>query len=164
MKHRDKKKAHQQPPSKSVSNRVETDEWPRVRKHLRMGWWSLLLFLSLGILLESMHGFKVQWYIGEQNATRRLMWTLAHAHGTLMSLIHLGYAFFLHVVASGSPRTASIRSWCFTLATLLIPTGFFLGGLVIYDGDPGLGILLVPIGAGLLFAGVLLTALAIEQR
>ena len=45
------------------------------------------------------------------------------------------------------------------LASLLLPGGFFLGGVVIYAGDPGLGILLVPVGALLLLTAVLLTAL-----
>ena len=36
--------------------------------------------------------------------------------------------------------------------TLLL--GFFLGGLFVHAGDPGLGILLVPVGAALLFAAV----------
>ena len=33
-----------------------------------------------------------------------------------------------------------------------------LGGLVIYNGDPGVGILLLPIGALLLFGAVFLAA------
>jgi hypothetical protein len=35
-----------------------------------------------------------------------------------------------------------------------MPLGFFLGGLKFYGGDPGLGIVLVPIGAALLLLGV----------
>ncbi len=48
-------------------------------------------------------------------------------------------------------------------ALVLVPGGFFLGGLFIHDGDPGLGILLLPPGAALLFAGVLLTASGIRS-
>ena len=40
----------------------------------------------------------------------------------------------------------------------LLPAGFFLGGLYIYSGDPGLGIALVPAGGLLLFVAVALTA------
>ena len=39
-----------------------------------------------------------------------------------------------------------------------MPAGFFLGGTIIYGGDPGLGIILLPIGAVLLLIAVLLTA------
>ena len=37
---------------------------------------------------------------------------------------------------------------------VLVPAGFLLGGLVIHDGDPGLGVMLVPVGALLLLYGV----------
>jgi hypothetical protein len=32
-------------------------------------------------------------------------------------------------------------------AGILLPLGFFLGGVVIHGGDPGLAVLLVPVGA-----------------
>ena len=32
-------------------------------RHLRVGWWSVLCFLSLGFLLELLHGFKVGLYL-----------------------------------------------------------------------------------------------------
>ena len=66
-----------------------------VRRHLLFGWWSLLVFLSLGLGLETLHGFKVGWYLDVANEARRLTWTLAHAHGTLLGLIHLGFAWSL---------------------------------------------------------------------
>ncbi len=33
-----------------------------------------------------------------------------------------------------------------TVSALLVPGGFFLGGLQVYSGDPSLGIVLVPLG------------------
>ena len=33
---------------------------------------------------------------------------------------------------------------------MLLPGGFFLGGVTFYSGDPGVGVLLVPIGGVLL--------------
>jgi hypothetical protein len=44
-----------------------------------------------------------------------------------------------------------------------MPAGFFLGGVFVYAGDPGLGILLVPVGGILLFAAVFMTARALKQ-
>jgi len=35
-----------------------------------------------------------------------------------------------------------------------MPIGFLLGGVVIHDGDPGVGGALVPVGALLLLCGV----------
>ena len=43
-------------------------------------------------------------------------------------------------------------------ATWLMPAGFFLGGLVVYGGDPSPAILLVPIGGALLLYAVWRTA------
>jgi hypothetical protein len=47
-------------------------------------------------------------------------------------------------------------------ASVLLPGGFFLGGFFIYDGDPGLGALLVPVGGVLLLIAVFLTARGIS--
>ena len=41
-------------------------------RHLRFGWWSLLVFATLGLVLESLHGFKVRAYLDVSNETRRL--------------------------------------------------------------------------------------------
>jgi hypothetical protein len=129
------------------------------RRHLRFGWWMLLLFLTLGLGLETLHGFKVSFYLKVSNETRRTMWTLAHAHGTLLALASLAFASMVRLVPGWSSRHRAVASACLRGATVLMPAGFFLGGLFIYSGDPGLGILLVPIGGIMLFVGVLLTAL-----
>src|SRR5438128_8366345 len=63
-----------------------------IRRHLHFGWWTLLIFLTAGLALEALHGFKVEAYLKVSNETRRLMWTLAHAHGTLLGLVNLGFA------------------------------------------------------------------------
>lgn len=147
-------------PSTVARDAVSTDasQTATARRHLRIGWWSLLTFLSLGILLETLHGLKTGWYLDVGVETRRLMWTLAHTHGTLLALVNLGFAATLTITTAwpaGSRRLASI---CLLLAILLMPTGFFFAGVWIYDGDPGLGVFLVPVGAVAMFVAVLLTA------
>ena len=140
-----------------------------VRRHLRLGWWSILVFLSLGIGLEVLHGFKADLYLNVANETRRLMWTLAHAHGVLIGLIHIGFALSLRALTihpeneSGSTSWARVPSLCLAGATIFLPGGFFLGGVVVYGGDPGKGILLVPVGAALLFIAVLRIALRVTR-
>lgn len=134
----------------------------RALVHLRLGWWSLLCFLSLGIVLETLHGFKVDWYMDAGNKTRRLMWTLAHAHGTLIALIHIVFGLTLRDFSIDTARLRGLGSPCLMGAGVLLPGGFFLGGVKFYAGDPGLGILLVPVGAALLFLAVLLTALDVR--
>src|ERR1700687_4733070 len=127
-------------------------------RHLRFGWWSLLVFATLGLVLESLHGFKVRAYLDVSNETRRLMWTLAHAHGTLLGVVNVLFGLTLR----GPPSMAETRqrfvSTLLVSATVLLPLGFFLGGVVIYSGDPGLGILLLPVGAMLLLAALYLIA------
>jgi hypothetical protein len=124
------------------------------RRHLRFGWWSLLLFATLGLVLESLHGFKVRAYLDVSNETRRLMWTLAHAHGTLLAIIHI--VFGLTLRGGTAPVLANQRliSTSLHAASVLLPGGFFLGGVVFYAGDPGVGVLLVPAGAVLLLYAI----------
>jgi hypothetical protein len=126
------------------------------RRHLRWGWWSLLGFLTLGIALETLHGFKIGWYLNVSSQTRRLMWTLAHAHGALIALVHI--VFGLQVRGLPEARWMRLASPSLIGAVILLPGGFLLGGIFPHEGDPGLGALLVPVGAVLLFVAVLLTA------
>ena len=128
------------------------------RLHLKVGWWSLLLFLTLGLILETLHGFKVGLYLDVSNSTRRLMWTLAHAHGTLFSILNVVFAMSIRLMPDWKATSRTLASRCLLGALLLIPLGFFLGGVFIQGGDPGIGVILVPPGAFLLFLAVLLTA------
>ena len=121
-------------------------------RHLRFGWWSLFAFLTLGVLLEALHGFKLGWYLNVDVEMRRLMFTLAHAHGTLLALVNIAAGLTMRTVKGF--ELARAPSLALLWGSLLLPIGFFLGGLVIHDGDPGLGVLLVPIGALLLLYGV----------
>jgi len=132
-----------------------------VARHLRVGWWSLAVFLTLGSVLEALHGFKVGWYLDVSNATRRLLLTLAHVHGTLLALVHLAFAATLHLRTPAALPRAALASACLLGAGIALPAGFLLGGLWPWGGDPGLGIVLVPVGAALLLVGVVVVALGL---
>jgi len=119
------------------------------RRHLRFGWWSLLLFATLGLVLESLQGLKVRAYLDVSNETRRLMWTLAHAHGTLLAIVHVIFALTWRSAPASLPSPRLISA-SLIAASVLLPGGFFLGGVTFYSGDPGVGVLLVPIGGMLL--------------
>jgi hypothetical protein len=136
------------------------EESARSTRHLRLGWWSLLVFVLLGLVLEALHGFKVGWYLESTSSARRLAWTLAHAHGTLLAVVNLVLGATHERYAGWTPRSRRFASNCLIGATVILPAGFFLGGLFPYEGDPGLGILLVPLGGGLLALAVLSIALA----
>lgn len=128
------------------------------RRHLRFGWWSLLLFATLGLVLESLHGFKVSAYLDVSNETRRLMWTLAHAHGGLLSMVHVLFGLTVRVAPDFGIGNRPLISRCLIGASIVLPGGFFLGGIGSYGGDPGVGVLLVPVGAAVLLIAVFLLA------
>ena len=130
------------------------------RFHLRFGWWLLLVFVVLGSVLESLHGFKVAWYLDVGHESRRLLWRLSHAHGTFLALVNMGFAVTLWIQDCEATSQLMVASRCLLAAALLIPGGFFLGGTVIYAGDPGVGIILLPVGALLLIFAVGMTAMA----
>ncbi len=137
---------------------LETSQRVAVR-HLRLGWWALLVYLLLGLVLETLHGFKVGAYLDVGNETRRLMWRLAHAHGTLLALVNIAYG----LTVRGAPLAAgSLVSPCLLGALVLIPLGFFGGGIVLHGADPGLAVLLVPAGAVALAVGVAGAARAVR--
>jgi hypothetical protein len=129
-----------------------------VRRHLRIGYAGLAVFVTLGGLLEAFHGFKVGFYLDADSETRRLMWRLAHAHGTLLSVLHVVYALTVKAVP-GAARP--LASGTLTAALLLVAGGFFAGGVSVHGGDPGLGVLLVPAGFVALLASVVVTVRAL---
>lgn len=116
---------------------------PYCTRHLRIGYFGLALFVTLGLGLEAMHAFKVAAYLDVENETRRLMWRLAHAHGTLLALLHVAYGLTVRAVPSAG---RGLTSASLGAALLLIPGGFFLGGVAVHGGDPSVGIALVPAG------------------
>lgn len=130
---------------------------PVIRRHLAWGWWSLALFTLLGLVLEAAHGLKLGWYLDTTNATRRLSLTLGHAHGTLLGLVHLAFAGTARLLTLG--ETAMARaSFALRAVTVLMPLGFFAGGLSFYAGDPGFAIALVPPAGALLVIALAMIA------
>lgn len=113
-------------------------------RHLRVGWAALFLFATLGVLLEALHAFKAPWYLGVASESRRLLFTLAHAHGVALSLVNLAFAATAHLLPRRAHPAASLA---LVVGTILVPGGFFLGGLFVHGGDPGLGAILIPPGA-----------------
>ena len=143
------------------SNPLRGQSQRMVRKHLVIGWISLLVFMTLGVILETLYAFHIQFYVSVNNETRHLMWTLAHAHGTFLSLVHLVFAGTVWLLASCQVQISAGASKSLTVGALLVPAGFFLGGLYVHGTDPNLSILLVPVGALCLLATGFLAARAV---
>ena len=134
-----------------------------VRRHLRFGWWALVVFTTLGLVLEGAHGLKAGWYLDVTNETRRLMFTLGHAHGTLLGLVNIAFAVSLpHAKLTPVARTRA--SFALRAATVLMPLGFVAGGIVFYAGDPGIGIVLVPPSAVILLVGLVTMARGYQDK
>ena len=128
---------------------------PTLQRCARAGFLLLALSVPLGLTFEALHALKVEVYLG--SATRREMWTLAHAHGGMLGLLLLAFA----AAAPGALPRAEDRARVARLlvpAAFLLPLGFFAGGVLNAEGDPSLGILLVPLGGALLLAALLVAA------
>lgn len=136
---------HQEPPS-GPSPRARL-----VRRHLLEGWGYLLLYVVLGSVLECLLAFKISFYVRADHEALRLLWRLAHAHGTLLGLLHLAFAGTVpRLPAAAFPQPAHVISHGLSASAWLIPGGFFLGGWGSSEADPSLAVLLVPCGAALL--------------
>lgn len=125
------------------------------RASLRYGWTAIALFLLVGLVLEFFHLVKAPFYV--ETALRRELWTLAHAHGTLLGLINVGFAATGMRCLDGEAARAR-ASWLLRAGAATVPAGFFLGGIANAEGDPSLFIVLVPAGALLMLAGAIITA------
>lgn len=137
---------------------------PDLRPNLLWGWGLLSVFMLGGLLLEGLHALKLGLYF--ENALRRELWVLAHAHGALLALVNLA---FVASAATLMPETArrSRAGRSLRWGALLMPLGFFLGGIGNSESDPSLAILLTPVGALLVLhavAGCALGAWRLARR
>jgi len=113
-----------------------------------------LLFGSacLGFGLEAAHAFKLSSYLDVP--LRRELLTLAHAHGVGLSLVLLAYAASGPGRARGSStreqaqqQESAAQQRLLSFGCLLVPLGFALASIDLHESDPGVGIVLVPLGA-----------------
>ena len=126
-----------------------------------VGWLQVTIFLIFGLVLESFHLVKLPFYLDLH--LRRELWTLAHAHGTLLGAVTILFGLsaqrFLPNLATrtNAARLVMAGSW-------LVPLGFLGGGLGNAEGDPSLMILLVPTGALLLILGLSMLVLSAFRK
>ena len=131
---------------------------PAVRRTLRVGWLLLAISLPFGLGLEALHALKAPLYLASD--VRREMWRLAHAHGTLLGVVCLVFAALAPVHVADRIRASVSRQirW----GAVLMPLGFFAGGVLNSETDPSLAVLVTPVGAALLI--VALVRLAFQRR
>lgn len=125
-----------------------------------IGLWMLCISVPLGLTLEALHAFKVPVYLG--SPLRRELWTLAHAHANLLGMLCMVMA---HTAARWAPASLHRRRVLRGLAigAVTMPLGFLAGGVLAYEGDPSLGILLVPVGGLVLLWALLRAALNLPR-
>ncbi len=156
---KNKRPAAEKPDATSAVSRPEQSgsDSSQLSSLLVQGWISVAVWMTVGLLLEGLIGFKTPAYL--QDDQRRELFRLAHTHGTLLGLLLVLAAVCCQRFNSALPAPASIA---LRMGTILIPFGFMLGGLWHFESDPGVGIWLVPPGAVLVIFGV--TALAFATR
>ena len=125
----------------------------------RQGWISLAIWMSAGLLFEGLIGFRAPAYL--QDATRRELFRLAHAHGTVLNILLLVAALYLskNLVA---PPSAAI--WCLRIGVVLMPLGFLLGGVWHYESDPNPLIVAAPLGGLLVIFAVISFSFSIRKK
>lgn len=128
--------------------------------HLSTGWWMVAGFAFLGLVLESLHGFKVSFYVAEDVQPRRLCWMLAHASGVLLGLLNIGFAATVMAGQFSSARRRLRASLGLLSASIGIPMGFFLAGLFAHREGVGSGIIVVYLAVAFLLSALLATARA----
>src|SRR4051812_27996807 len=98
---------------------------------IRQGWISLAVWVVFGIFIEGLIGYRTPALLDD--AIRREMFRLAHAHGTLLNLVLIAAAICarLELIRIGSGSAVMLR-----LAALLLPLGFLLAGIWHFKDDP----------------------------
>ena len=89
------------------------------------------------------------------------MFRLALAHGTLLNLVLIAAAIRarLDLIRFGRVTSLGLRA-----AVVLLPGGFLLGGIWHFKDNPGVAILLVPVGAVLLLTTALQIGCSVWRR
>ena len=88
----------------------------------------LALCALFGVGLEMMLAYKSELLMGPQNETRRLLFRLAHAHGSILSLFTLSWLSLASRL--NAPRQPLIAR-LYLSSALLMGIGFFFSGLII---------------------------------
>ena len=122
-----------------------SSQQPRPAGMICQGWISLAAWIVFGLLIEGLIGFRSPALLDD--SVRREMFRLAHAHGTLLNLVLITAAICarLELIRLGRLTSLGLRT-----AVILLPIGFLLAGIWHFKDDPGVAILLVPLGALLL--------------
>lgn len=128
---------------------MDTEEKTGKTNFAIQAWFGLLFWMSAGLLFEGLIAFRAPAYL--QDPVRRELFRLAHAHGTLLSILFLVVDLYL-VKGLVSPPKIAIR--ILQAGVVIMPLGFLLGGAWHYESDPGPLIFFAPLGGLLVIFGI----------
>ena len=119
----------------------------------------IAVWMSFGLLLEGLIAFRVPIYLLD-NVTRELF-RLAHAHGTLLSLVLIAAGLCWRAGFIAPPRIAKLG---LQIGVVLMPVGFLLGGIGHYETDPSPMVILAPLGGILVIFGIIACAVSFKRN
>jgi len=126
---------------------------------LRQAWIGLAFWMSFGLLLEGLIGYRIPDYLSDPQ--RRELFRLAHAHGGVLSIILLASALG---IGYGMTQPARMTLWALRVGVVVMPVAFLVAGIWHYSNDPGLAIWLVPPAALLVIFGIVGLALGTRRQ
>jgi hypothetical protein len=122
---------------------------PEIFSLSSQGWFSLALFMTAGLLFEGLIGYRSPAYLNDP--MRRELFRLAHAHGTILSLVLIIADQYLRSREIQIPRPAILS---LRIGAILMPIGFLLGGIWHTETDPNFLVILSPIGGVMLIFAI----------
>jgi hypothetical protein len=126
---------------------------------MTQGWASIAVWMSVGLLLEGLLGYKIPAYLGDPQ--RRELFRLAHTHGTFLGLVLVAAALCVQRWGGDLPRVAAMA---LKAGSILMPVGFLLAGVWHPEGDPGPAIWIVPPAALMIIFGTIALALTCFKK
>lgn len=141
------------------TEKIDEEGAPRKSSVAAQAWFGLLFWMSMGLLFEGLIGFRAPVYL--QDTVRCELFRLAHAHGTVLSILLLVVNLYLAKGLIAPPRVA-VRA--LQVGVLIMPLGFLLGGVRHYESDPNFLIFLSPLGGLLIIFGVAAAAFSSLKR
>lgn len=130
-----------------------------VHSMLRQAWLGLAFWMTFGLLLEGLIGYRIPDYLDDPQ--RRELLRLAHAHGGILSLVLAAAALG---IGYGKTRPARATVLALRIGVLAMPLAFLAAGLWHYANDPGFAIWLAPPAALLVVFGILGLAFGTRER
>lgn len=127
------------------------------RRHIRLSIALLVVFMASGLVLETVLGLRLEGWVDDP--IRREFLRLGHAHGGLLALVGLIAAWAMTTLKT-PPGWARPTRLALVLSSPLVGGGFVAGGLWHGPTDPGPLVLLVPGGALMALAALVVVAVA----